>query len=240
MYMGERRSISWAGWLAPLLAVLGGCLGNRAQIEQALVAYRPPAAHLLQVAAKYRARCPDLLQMDVAGLPQYSGAQRIGPDGRIDLGKAGQPQVDGATVPEIVRTVAETVGVPPEQVRISVAEHSSQYLYLFGEVAGSQRAIEYQGPETVLDLLHRAGGLRESAAVGNVTVIRPHVAEGKTPEVFHIDLAAIVLRNDPETNILLQPFDQVHIGQSRRSSFHDCLPPWLRSVFDKFNHGLHG
>jgi hypothetical protein len=79
-----------------------------------------------------------------------------------------------------------------------------------------------------LDLLHRAGGLPEGAAVGDITIIRPHVAEGKTPEVFHIDLAAIVLRKDLETNILLQPFDQVHIGQSRRSSFRDCLPPWLR------------
>jgi len=219
--------------MTPLLAMLGGCLGNRGQIEQALIAYRPPPAHLSQVALNYRARCPDLLQVEIAGLPRLSGPQRIGPNGRIDLGDAGQPQVDGETIPEIVRTVAESGGVPPEQVHISVAEYNSQFLYLFGEVAGSQRAVPYQGPETVLDLLHRAGGLREGAAVGDITIIRPHVAEGKTPEVFHIDLAAIVLRKDAETNILVQPFDQVHIGQSRRSSFCACLPPWLRSVFGK-------
>ncbi|MGH6682239.1 MAG: hypothetical protein ACREDL_25630, partial [Bradyrhizobium sp.] len=65
------------------------------------------------------------------------------------------------------------------------------------------------------------------AALRDITVIRPHVAEGKTPEVFHIDLASIVLKNDAETNILLEPFDQVHVGQSRRSYFSDCLPPWL-------------
>ncbi len=214
-----------------LLPVLSGCQGNREQIEQALIAYRPPASHLSQVAATYRARCPDLLQVDIAGLPQHSGPQRIGPDGCIDLGEAGRAQVDGETTPEIVRTVAETVGVAPEQVHVSVVEHNSQYLYVIGQVAGSQRAVPYQGPETVLDLLHRVGGIQQGAAIRDVKVIRPHVAEGKTPEVFHIDLAAIVLRNDHETNILLQPFDQVHIGQSQRSSYHENLPPWLRSVF---------
>ena len=231
MRSGGGRSIWWAGLLTSLLSVLSGCLGNRGQIEQALIAYRPSPAHLRQVAAKYRARCPDLIQVDIAGLPEHSGPQRIGADGCIDLGEAGRPQVDGETTPDIVRTVAETVGVAPEQVQVSIVEHTSQYLYLIGQVAGSQRAVPYQGPETVLDLLHRAGGIQQGAAVRDVKVIRPHVAEGKTPEVFRIDLAAIVLRNDPETNILVQPFDQVHIGQSQRSSFRDSLPPWLRSVF---------
>jgi protein involved in polysaccharide export with SLBB domain len=233
MCSGGSRSIWRAGSLTPLLILLSGCLSNRGQIEQALSAYRPPPAHLVQVASKYHARCPDLLQVHISGLPRYSGAQHIGPDGCIDLGDAGRSQVDGETVSEIVRTVAEAVGIAPEQVQVAIAEYNSQYLYLFGQVAGSQRAVPYQGPETVLDLLHRVGGIQQGAAVGNVTVIRPHVAEGKTPEVFHIDLAAIVLRNDPETNILLQPFDQVHIGQSSRSSYRDCLPPWLRSVFSK-------
>jgi protein involved in polysaccharide export with SLBB domain len=217
--------------LTPLL--LSGCLGNRQQIEQALIAYRPPPAHLLQITSKYRARCPDLLQIDISGLPQHSGQQRIRPDGCIDLGDAGQPEIDGETLPEIVRTVAESVGVAAEQVHVSVAEHNSQYLYVFGQVAGSQRAVPYQGPESVLDLLHRLGGLQQGAAVGDITVIRPHVAEGKTPEAFHIDLAAIVLRKDQETNILLHPFDQVHIGRSQRASYRECLPPWLRWVCGK-------
>lgn len=228
MDAGGGRSIWWAGLLTPLLAVLSGCVTNRGQIEQAVRARRPPPSHVLQLAASYQARCPDVLQVDIAGLPQYSGAKCIEPDGRIDLGDAGRLQVDNETTPEIVRTVAESLGVAPEQVRIAVAEYNSQYLYLFGPVGDSQRAIPYHGPETVLDFLHRAGGLPSSAALRDITVIRPHVAEGKRPEVFHIDLSAIVLHNDAETNILLEPLDQIHIGQSRRSCFNDCLPPWLR------------
>ncbi|MGH7170979.1 MAG: polysaccharide biosynthesis/export family protein [Gemmataceae bacterium] len=233
MNAGGGRSIWWAGLLTSLLALLGGCVSNRGQITQGVLARRSPPAHLLQVATTYHARCPDVLEVDIAGLPQYSGAKSIGADGRIDLGDSGQPQVDGETTPEIVGTIAESVGVAPEQIRVAVAEYNSQYLYLFGPASGMQRAVAYHGPESVLDLLHRVGGLPNSAAVRDITVIRPHVAEGKRPEVFHIDLAAIVLRNDPETNILLEPFDQVHIGQSRRASVSDCLPPWLRSVYDR-------
>lgn len=215
------------------LALLAGCVSDRGQITQSVLARRPLPAHLLQVATTYQARCPDVLQVEILGLPQYSGPRSIGPDGRIDLGDAGRPQIDGETTPRIVRTVAESIGVPPEQVRIEVAEHNSQILFLFGPAASMQRAVPYHGPETVLDLLHRVGGLPGQAAVRDITVIRPHVAEGKRPEVFHIDLAAIVLHNDPDTNILLEPFDQVHIGQSRRASVSDCLPPWLRPLYDR-------
>jgi protein involved in polysaccharide export with SLBB domain len=230
MDSGQGRSSWWAGLLAGLLA---GCATDRTQIEQALLADRPPPAHLREIAGAYQVHCPDVLRVDILHVPQYSGPQRIGPDGRINLGDAGRPRVDGETTPEIVRTVAELVGVPPGQVRVEVAEYNSQYLYLFGQVAGEQRAVPYRGPETVLDLLHRVGGLTPGAALSDVKVVRPHVADGKAPEVFHINLAAIVLHNDPETNILLQPYDQVHIGQSRRSSFSPCLPPWLRPFYDR-------
>jgi len=165
--------------------------------------------------------------------PQYSGLQRIHADGRINLGEAGRPRVDGETALEIVRTVAEAVGVSPNQVHVAVAEYNSQYLYLFGQVTGLQRTVPYQGPETVVDLLHRVGGLTPGAALHDIRVVRPHVAEGKAPEVFHIDLPAILLRGDPETNVVLEPYDQIHIGQSRRSYFSDCLPPWLRPVYDR-------
>jgi protein involved in polysaccharide export with SLBB domain len=215
------------------LGLLAGCAANHAQIEQAVLSGQPTPEHLRTVADEYHARCPDVLRVEVHNLPQYSGEQRIGPDGRINLGDAGRIFVDGETVPQIARTVAEAVSVEPRHVHVAVAQYNSQYLYLFGQVAGLQRAVAYQGPETVLDLLHRVGGLTPAAAPHDIRIIRPHVAEGKAPEVFTIDLAAIALRKEAETNIILEPYDQVHIGQSRRSSFADCLPPWLRPVYQR-------
>ena len=45
----------------------------------------------------------------------------------------------------------------------------------------------------MLDLLQRVGGIAPGAAPQDVYVVRSHLGEGR-PEVFHVDLDAIVLR----------------------------------------------
>ncbi|HJT78705.1 MAG TPA: hypothetical protein VJ739_15990, partial [Gemmataceae bacterium] len=126
----------------------------------------------------------------------------------------------------------EEAEAPPATVRVRVLEYNSQQVYLVGAVTGMQRAVPYQGPETVLDLLQRAGGIAPEAAPGAVHVIRCGVAEGRAPEVYHIDLAAIVLQGDQRTNLRLQPFDQVYVGESRPSCYARCIPPCLRGLYD--------
>jgi protein involved in polysaccharide export with SLBB domain len=115
---------------------------------------------------------------------------------------------------------------------VSVAAYRSQQVYLIGAVSGEQRAAPYQGPETVLDLLQRVGGLSAGAAPGDVQIVRAHVADGGAPEVFTVDLEAIVRKKNQETNIRLEPFDQVYIGESRSCRLSSCVPPWLRPLYE--------
>ena len=84
--------------------------------------------------------------------------------------------------------------------------------------------MPYIGPETVVDLLQRVGGLSPDAAPAEVQVVRGNVAEGETPEIFHVDLQAIVVKQDQASNVRLQPSDQIYVGQSRRSSFARAPP----------------
>ncbi len=180
----------------------------------------------------YQVHFPDELLVQVAGPHPWKGQCPVGPDGRIVLAQAGTPRVDGLTPPEVVGRVAEAFGVPAEQVQVQMAGYHSQQIYLFGEVVGRQRAVPYQGPETVVELLRRAGGVTSGAAPGDVQVIRSHVADGRPPEVFHVDLEAIVLKNHPEGNIRVQPFDQVYIAQSKHCCLARSLPTWLRPIFE--------
>jgi len=103
----------------------------------------------------------------------------------------------------------------------------------FNPHPSSQRAVPYHGPETVLDLLQRVGGITPGAAPNDVHVIRSRLADNKPPEVFHIDLRAIVMNHDQSTNLRLQPFDQVFVGEAKRSSLEKCLPPCLRPLYEK-------
>ncbi len=108
-----------------------------------------------------------------------------------------------------------------------------QCIYLYGEVMGLQRAVPYQGHETVVDLLKRTGGITPEAAPSEVYVVRTHVTDIKRPEIFHVDLRAITLEHDERTNVRLEPFDQVHVGATKRAGVLKCVQPWLRPAFQK-------
>jgi hypothetical protein len=66
-----------------------------------------------------------------------------------------------------------------------------------------------------------------------VYVVRPNVADGGRPEVFRVDVEAVLLDNDQATNVPVRPSDQVYVGETHRSSFSRVLPDWLRPVYRK-------
>jgi hypothetical protein len=43
-----------------------------------------------------------------------------------------------------------------------------------------------------------------------------------------VDLEAILMRGDGRSNVRVQPYDQVYIGETRRAGLAKSLPPWMR------------
>jgi protein involved in polysaccharide export with SLBB domain len=203
------------------------------------MAKRGPSDAEVVPADRYQVRCPDRLEVTVEGRPDLSGPREIGLDGRIDLGRLGRLRVEGESPPEIARDVAELTEVPAGRVHVCVREYRSQQIYLLGEGNGLQRSVAYQGPETVHELLRRVGGITPGAAPRNVSVLRAHIADGRAPEVFRVNLEDIVLHHDERTDLRLQPFDQIFVGETRKSSLEKCVPPCLRPLY-KAICGLYG
>jgi polysaccharide export outer membrane protein len=218
--------------LGLLLCLLTGCCLCRPHLDEALLADPGRAARNQGVIDRYRVACPDVLEVAVSGRPAWGGRYTVKADGRIDLGRLGRVRVEGLTLPDVATRVAEPLEVAPAEVHVRVAEYNSQQVYLVGQVTGLQRAVPYEGPETVLDLLKRTGGITPGAEPDEVHVVRAGVAEGQTPQVFHIDLQAIVLKQDQHTNLRLQPFDQVYVGESQESCFAKFIPPCFRCLYD--------
>jgi protein involved in polysaccharide export with SLBB domain len=233
MQAGQGRSSWRRSWqLGAALVFLAGCCTDQARLSQALLSDCDPAAHGDEPSQHYQVHCPDVIEVIVEGVTPAIVSTAVAPDGRVALGEEECIRVDGLTPPEIACTVARHYGVGPGQVYVRVAAYNSQQLFLYGQLNGGEHAVAYQGPETVLDVLQRTGGLSPGALVDDVQVVRSHVAEGKPPEVFHVDLAAIVNGHDQQTNVPLEPFDQIYVGQSRRSKLCPCLPPWLRPLYE--------
>ncbi len=226
-----RTRLARHAWLGVVLC-LAGCATAEPTLDRALLTNEGLRGREDGVAESYHVACPDVVELHCDARPQLMGRKPIGPDGRIDLAYLGRVRVEGLTEAEVARRVAQEAEIAPALVQVRVVEYNSQQIFLIGQVAGTQRAVPYQGPETVADLLRRVGGLTPGAAPEDVHVVRSRLTEGLRPEVFRVDLQAILLRNDPRSNITLQPLDQVFVGESSRFSFEKCVPPWLRPFYE--------
>ena len=189
-----------------------------------------PAADL-PAAAAYTLACPDVLEIVVGRRTDCGGNLAVAPDGRIDLGALGRPRVEGETAETLAQRIAGLAEVPPASVSVRVVGHRSRLVYVFGPVSGPPRAVPYRGPESVVEMLRRVGGLKQGAAIGEIHIVRGNVASGRTPQVFHIDVEGIAARGDESTDVRLEPFDEVYVGEIKRYSLMKILPPWLRPFY---------
>jgi protein involved in polysaccharide export with SLBB domain len=213
------------------LAGCGQLVQQRAEADKDLFSSRQATPRNPDVAEKYQVGCPDVLEVDVAVQPALKIRREIGVDGRIDLGEYGKPRVDGHTQAEIAGLVAEQVGVVPRAVQVRVAEYRSQQLFLFGQAVGWQRSVPYVGQETIMDFLQRVG-VTSQAEIRDVYVVRAHIAEAGRPEVYHVDLNAMLARHDQKTNLRLLPNDQVYVGETRQAQVEHMIPPWFRPLYE--------
>jgi protein involved in polysaccharide export with SLBB domain len=172
----------------------------------------PPAADAGPVAPDYPVCFPDVLEVDVAGRPDCSGPHLVYPDGRLDLGTVGEVFAEGCTAGEMTRRIADTVGVPAQQVRCRVAAARSRVVYVVGSGTTRPQAVAYRGAERATELLKRTGSLT-AGAEPDVRVIRRNVARGTAIEMFRIDVAA-VRRGNAQTDVVLQPNDEVHVAEA--------------------------
>ncbi len=183
-------------------------------------------------AQMYTLACPDVIEIVFLDAPELSQSVKLRSDGCVTLGNLAPIPIEGLTVPEAARAIAEQVQISPRRLRVHVAEYNSRQVLLYGQVHGEPRVIDYRGPETVVELLTRAGGLSGDAAPGEVHVVRAHLGEGIPAEVLHVNLAAIREKNDERANIRIQPLDEVYVGEAARSRIGKAVPDLLKPLYD--------
>src|SRR5437660_9652954 len=106
MRSGQGRGL-WRAWGPGLvLGLLAGCAAGGPPLDRALLADGGMGPRCRQAGEAYRIGCPDVLEVTVGQRPELSGRRRVGPDGRIDAGRAGRVRVEGQTVAETAATLA--------------------------------------------------------------------------------------------------------------------------------------
>jgi polysaccharide export outer membrane protein len=218
---------------ALLLALLAaGCADCRFLSQKCPQPFdREAAAAAPAPDAAYRVGCPDVLEVSFADFPGWDALVSVDLDGRLPLQSPGSPRVEGHTLEEVRRELARLAGLAPERVEVKLAAPRSSRIYLHGPIRGRTRVVPYQGPEPVIDFLTRVGGLPPGSKLSQVYVIRPNVAAGAEPEVFRVNVPAVLIDGNPSTNVALRPSDEVYIGETSRSVFARVLPDWAGIVY---------
>lgn len=223
-------------WMWVLLAALppcgAGCALHRHKLDETLDRVTSGAVHQEAVRASYRIDSPDRLQITASTPDPWSIEQTVTINGSVKIPSAGSVEVVDATPAEAGKRIARKLGVSPDLVDVQVLDYRSRKLFVHGEVVGLQKVIPYQGPETVLEVIKRAGGITSGAAPGEIQLVRAHIADGKSPEVFEINLQEILVQRKPESNIIVEPFDQIYIAQSRSCVVSKCMPPIVKPFWN--------
>ncbi len=195
--------------------------------------YVPPPVGGGAVAA-YRIGCPDLLELKFAQRPGYDAFVTVDVDGQIDLGPPGAVRVQGLTCADAASVVAAKVEVPLESVEVRLADARACRVFITGPSNQRTRTVAYQGPDTAIEFLQKAGAiLPGTTQLNDVFIVRGNVAVGRPPEVFHVDVAAVLLDGDGSSNIPIQPADHLYVGETRNSSFRRLLPDWLQPLYQQ-------
>ena len=157
-----------------LAAGLAGCASHGRDTAAPEAWGEPRFAAWQDTDPAYRFYPGDSIEVTVHSAPELSRTAEIGPDGRVSLPLLGNIMVAGQADYEIANTVADayaqSVLVSPV-VEVRRAALGPQNIVVGGEV-NAPGLIEMHGPIGALEAVMLAGGFKNSAARGEVVVLR--------------------------------------------------------------------
>lgn len=134
----------------------GGCGYNAREVE-AFALKSPKCVS----GVEYRVYPPDTIAIASERVPEFQQvAQRVSPDGKLNLPLVGEVEVAGLTTREIERKLTEAAKRYYEleeatAVMVTVAQYNSQSFYVFGQV-GRPGPMPWTGRDMLLEVLCKA------------------------------------------------------------------------------------
>ena len=204
--------------LRVLASVLALCL-IVGSIAQAQTAPKPSAASQSQQARNefvraYKIGPEDLLSISVFEVPELNTKVRVSQDGTISLPLVGRVDINGLTQEEAADKLKKLLlngYVKNPQVTVFIDEYKSQQVAIMGAV---QNPASYPliGRKNLLQMLSAAGGLTDQA--GNQAFILREGPDG-APLTIPIDLDDLIVNNNQELNIPIEPKDTISVPIDR-------------------------
>jgi polysaccharide export outer membrane protein len=162
-------------------------------------------------AGEYHICSGDILDVSVYEEKDLSKSVRVSPDGTIDYPLLGNVHVEGLTARELgekLRELLEKDYLVNPQVNVFIKEYAK--IFVLGQV-NRPGAYEMKSGLTVVGAIAMAGGLSESAAANNTTLIR---AKGGKKVSMNIPVDSILKGGDTSKDVTLEPGDTINVPES--------------------------
>ncbi|MEM8782583.1 MAG: polysaccharide biosynthesis/export family protein [Planctomycetota bacterium] len=173
---------------------------------------RPVESRLTTAGRDYRIGVPDRVSVAcdrVRGLSVRDAA--VDAEGFVTLPTLGRVKVVGLTADEASEALTRRVRTVDSEatMRLEVTRFASRHVYAFGEI-GRVGPVSWRPGIRLADVL-TAAALRESADVGEISVIRPGVPGdgGDAPRRVTVDFARLLEAGDTTVNLALRAGDVV-------------------------------
>ena len=163
-----------------------------------------------KISPNYKVGPQDMIEITVFGHDEFNRSVRVSEEGKITFPYIGEIEINGLTMLEIenkLKSAIEKVLLVDATVIIFIKEFHSQKVSLFGAVE-KQGQYQLEGPETLLSLLSKAGGITESAGK-EIIVIRQ--LPDKTTRSLRIPIHDLLMNGDPSLDIPLQANDKINV-----------------------------
>lgn len=202
--------------LAQATPALAQSSGSRAQSA-------PVSAPTVRVDEGYLLGAGDRVRIDIFGVPEYSGEYQVMADGSINFPLAGSVSVQGLTLRQASDTVARRYAeyLTRPVITVSLLTARPIQVAVSGEVSrpGTYTTLlNDTGIPTLSRMLQMAGGIKQSADLKQVEVIRRRPG-GNGTQTFKLDLTKLLKSGDLSQDVQLRDGDTVIIPAATALNF---------------------
>ena len=206
--------------------LLAGCSKpiavNPTPVDSPLV---KPAFHLQE----YRINAGDQLDIKFFYNAELNETVIVRSDGRISLQLVGEILSVGQTPAQLTAQLTEKyapVLVRPD-VTVIVKASGGQKVFVDGEV-NTPGVKDIIGPMSIRQCIAQAGGLKETARIKEILVIRQQ--KGKDPLIVAVNMETINSGADFSQDISLYPYDIVYVPRSPIANANLWVKQYIREL----------
>jgi polysaccharide export outer membrane protein len=179
------------------------------------------------VVTEYLIQSGDQLDVKFFYNPELNEQVIVRPDGRISLQLANDMMAAGLTPLQLTDQLKKkySAEISKPEIAVIVRTFTSQRVFVDGEV-NRAGPVSFNEPITVLQSISQAGGIKDTAWLNGVIVIRRTLDNKLSP--MQLDLEKALDNTDMEQDITLKPNDIVYVPKTTIANVNVWVDQYIR------------